>query len=233
MSIPFRPIARLVTLTLHPAPQVILSDVESLPVILDQENPRQGMLVTVNHYSSPGFQAWRIATLISAFLPLEIHWVMTTGWTNSDWLSSLTHWLFPRMARLFGFTPMPAMPPDPDETEKRAIAVRAVLKYARETPQPVIGLAPEGADTRDGILGTLPPGVGRFIHLLSRYCPIILPVGIWTEQGSVYLKYGSQYHLELPDIHSAGERDRIVGQIIMQHIAQQLPERLGGNYIKT
>jgi len=232
MPIPFHPIARLLVHTIRPTPQVNLSAVASLPAILDRAASGQGVLVTVNHYSSPDFHSWWIATLVSAFLPLKINWVMTAGWTNSGWLSKPTHWLFPRAARLFGFTPMPAMPPDPDEIEQRAIAVRAVLKYARGAPQPVIGLAPEGADTHGGILGTLPPGVGRFIHLLSQYCPLILPVGIWTEVGRVYLKYGLPYHMELPDTHSADERDFFAGQFIMQHIAQLLPDHLGGIYKK-
>jgi hypothetical protein len=232
MPIPFRPIARLLTRTLRPTPHVNHTYAETLPAFLNQADPRQGVLVTVNHYSSPGFQAMWIATLISAILPLDIHWVMTTGWTNSGWLSGLTHWLFPHLAGLFGFTPMPAMPPDPADIEKRATAVRAVLKYARETPLPIIGLAPEGADTRDGILGPLPPGVGRFVHLLNHYCPLILPVGIWMEDGRVNLNCGELYPLELSNVQSAAERDHVVGQIIMQHIAQLLPENLGGNYVK-
>ncbi len=100
MPIPFRPIARLLTCTLRPTPHVNHTYAESLPAILNQADPRQGVLITVNHYSSPGFQALWIATLISAILPLDIHWVMTAGWTNSGWLSGLTHWLFPHLARV-------------------------------------------------------------------------------------------------------------------------------------
>jgi len=68
---------------------------------------------------------------------------------------------------------------------------------------------------------------------LNQYCPIVLPVGIWTEAGRVSLKYGSPYHPDLPDIHSADERDFLAGQVIMHHIAQLLPEHLNGNYKKT
>ena len=127
---------------------------------------------------------------------------------------------------------MPAMPPDPDQIEQRADAVRAALQYARETSQPVIGLAPEGGDASDGVLGSLPPGVGRFIHLLSTECPLILPVGVWTGDGQVYLKFGSPYQLDVPESLPRHERDQLVGDTVMYHIAVLLPEQLGGNYNK-
>jgi hypothetical protein len=231
MIIPFRPIARLLTRTLRPAPQVDLSAMESLIPTLERMDHGQGALITVNHYSAPDFQAWWFAILISAYMPANIHWVVTAGWTNSGWLTGFTHWLFPRGAKLLGFTPMPAMPPDPDETELRAAAIRAVIKYAKEASQPVIGMAPEGGDTPGGALGLLPPGVGRFIHLLSQYCPLIQPVGVWTESGRIILKFGNPYHLEVPDSLSANERDLLVGQTVMHHIAVLLPEWLGGIYL--
>jgi hypothetical protein len=122
------------------------------------------------------------------------------------------------------------MPPNPGEAEKRAASVRAVLKYARGTSQPVIGLAPEGGDAPGGVLGPLPPGVGRFIHLLSQYCQSVLPVGIWTEGGRINLNFGSPYHLEIPNGLSAHERDLVVGRAVMHQIASLLPDRLGGGY---
>ncbi len=231
MIIPFRPIARLLARTIRPAPLVDIQAVESILPLLKNDDHQQGMLITVNHYSAPDFQAWWFVILISALLPAKIHWVVTSGWTNSGWLTGFTHWLFPRGARLFGFTPMPAMPPDPDKTEQRAEAVRAVLKYARETNQPVIGMAPEGGDSLGGVLGVLPPGVGRFTHLLSQYCPLILPVGVWTEAGCINLKFGKPYNLEIPGGFSAQQRDQLVGHIVMHQIALLIPERLGGEYL--
>lgn len=232
MAIPFQPLAHLLARLHYPKPQVDLSGLEALQAMQKAEDQQQGVLVTVNHYSAPDFKAWWMVILISALMPDEIHWVMTEGWTNSGWLTDFTHWLFPRVARILGFTAMPAMPPDPNQVEARASAIRAVLQYARETPQPVIGLAPEGGDTRGGVLGALPAGVGRFIHLLSQYCPTILPVGIWKEAGRICLKFGAPYSLELPDIVLAKERDLVAGQRIMEHIAALLPEHLSGDYIK-
>ncbi len=230
MPIPFRPIARWLARTKKPAPQV---DQASLDAVLDHlrsAGPGPGSLITVNHYSAPGFQAWWFAILISACLPAEIHWVVTSGWTHSGWLTGFTHWLFPRGARLLGFTPMPAMPPLPAEAELRARAVRQVLSYAAHAPRPLVGLAPEGGDTPGGMLGALPKGAGRFMLLLSQHCPQIIPVGVWTEQGVIHLRFGTPYQLELPPGLPAAERDQQAGEQVMRHIAALLPEPLRGEY---
>jgi hypothetical protein len=230
MPIPFRPIARFLTRTLHPAPKVDLTAAEGLFRSMAERNSVQGALITVNHYTAPDFQAWWFVIPISAVFPVNIHWVVTAGWTNPGWLKGLTHWLFPRGARLVNFTPMPAMPPDPAEAVQRAAAVREVLKYASQTPQAVIGMAPEGGDQPGGVLGGLPPGVGRFMYLISQSCPNIIPVGVWKEQGCINLKFGNPYQLDVPPDLSAHERDVLVGDIVMHHIAMLLPQRLRGKY---
>ena len=228
MSIPFRPIARLLTRTLHPAPLVDSSSVETFLKRMGQLD--QGLLITVNHYSAPDFQAWWFGIIISALVPANIHWVVTSGWRGPGTLNRFTHWLFPRGSRVLGFTPMPAMPPDPSDVEARASAVRQVMHYASHASPPVIGLAPEGGDHPGGVLGPLPEGSGRFMLLISRYCPQILPVGVWKAEDRINIKFGQPYHLEIPAGISAGERDHLVGDIVMQHIAMLLPERLHGVY---
>jgi hypothetical protein len=230
MPIPFRPIARLLAASLRPAPALDFSSAHDLFASLKQAGSRQSLLVTVNHYHAPDFQAWWFAILVSAIIPTHVHWVVTSGWTGPGWLPWLTHWLFPLGARLLGFTSMPAMPPAPAETEARAAAVRRVLHYASHHPQPVIGLSPEGMDTPGGVLGSLPAGVGRFVGLISRYCPNILPVGVWKESGVIHVKFGSPYRLEIPSGLSAAAFDHFVGETIMHHIAQCLPDQLKGEY---
>lgn len=227
MPIPFRPIARLLTRTLHPAPRVDLSGVESFITRMGKIDQAQGVLITVNHYSAPDFQAWWLAIIISAVVPVEIHWVVTSGWEDSGWLTGFTHWLFPQGARILGFTPMP---PDPAEVEQRALAVLRVLRHAEHSPLPVIGLAPEGGDSPGGVLGTLPTGAGRFIHLLSQSCPLVLPVGVWKDGGYINLKFGNPYQLEVLAGLSVLERDRLVGDTVMRRIALCLPEGLRGEY---
>ncbi len=230
MTLPFRPLARLLTKTLHPTPEVDLSAADSFLQKLKQANEMQGLIITANHFSASDFQAWWIAIVISAAIPVEIHWVVTAGWTNSGWLTPVTHWLFPRAERLWGFTPMPAMPPDPADVEARAWAVRDVLHYARDASIPVVGMVPEGRDFPGGVLGRLPPGAGRFMHLLSSYCPSILPVGVWKENNRVYLKFGHPYSLDTPAGYSARNLDVWVGNRIMNQIALCLPPNLRGEY---
>jgi len=230
MTIPFHPIARLLIRTVHPSPKVDHSAVQELISSMGEEGNRRGVIITVNHYSAPDFHAWWFVILISAIIPIHVHWVVTSGWTNSGWLTGFTHWLFPRGARLLGFTPMPAMLPEPDETEQRAAAIRAALNYASQTSLPVIGMAPEGGDSPGGVLGSVHPGVGRFLLLLSRYCPQVLPVGVWKEDGRINLKFGIPYRLNVSDGLSADERDRLIVATVMHQIAILLPERYRGEY---
>ncbi len=230
MPIPTRPIARLLIRTLHPPPRVDLAAVQGFFTQMAEQSTRTGALITVNHFSAPDFQAWWFVIPISAIFPGEIHWVVTSGWTGQSWKKRFTGWLFPRGARLLGFTPMPPMPPNPAETLQRAASVREVISYASRSPHAVVGMAPEGSDQPSGVLGNLPPGVGRFMHLLSQSCPNIIPIGVWKEQGRIHLTFGSPYRLELPPGFSPHERDRLVGDIVMDHIAVLLPERLRGRY---
>ncbi len=230
MVIPFRPIARVLTRTLHPAPRVDTSAASEYFSLTTQEGQNQGALITVNHFHAPDFQAWWFVILVSAILPKPIHWVVTSGWTNSGWLTGFTHWLFPIGARLLGFTAMPAMPPDPLDIEARAAAVMRVMHFARHAAQPVIGMAPEGRDFPGGVLGSLPSGVGRFLYLLSQCCQLILPVGVWKESGMIYVKFGEPYRLDVPGGLSSHDRDQLVGNIVMRAIAQCLPFRLRGEY---
>ena len=230
MPIPFRPIARLLASTVRPAP--IVDQTAVLPYLQPTGlvNQSKGVLITVNHYSAPDFHAWWFVILISATLPMPIHWVVTSGWTNSGWMTGVTHWLFPRGARLLGFTPMPAMPPDPAETVLRAAAVRQVLRYTNRVTHPVVGMAPEGGDQPGGMLGRLPPGAGRFLHLLSQSCPDIIPVGVWKEAGVIHLVFGSPYQLEIEPGLSSQERDTLVGGIIVGNISKLLPKHLRSEY---
>lgn len=69
-------------------------------------------LLTVNHYSRRGFQAWWIALAVSSATPRDIHWVITAAWRYPDqlrsWLITPTsRWVLQRIARIYNFTIMP------------------------------------------------------------------------------------------------------------------------------
>jgi hypothetical protein len=192
-------------------------------------------LVTVNHYARPGFGAWWLAFAVSAAMPDEVHWIFTAEWTYPDRLrrqliTPATRWVFQKFARVYGFTTMPAMPPDPKDVTRRARAVRRILAYARRAPQPVIGLAPEGRDFETGKLGMPPPGAGRFILHLSGLGLSLSPIGVYETDESLCVKFGPSYSLDIPSDLAPSERDLAVSRIVMLKIADLLPDDLRGDF---
>jgi hypothetical protein len=198
--------------------------------------PQRGpVLLTINHFARPGFQAYWLALAVSATVPVDVYWSMTAAWTYPDWLRAhtltpATRWFFRRLARLYAFTTVPPMPPHPRDTVARAAAVRRVLAYARHTPRPVVALAPEGADASGGRLAVPPSGVGRFaLHLAARGL-IVAPVGGYEREGVFCLRFGPPYALAVPAGLSAAARDARASRIVMRHIAALLPVELRGAY---
>ena len=89
-------------------------------------------------------------------------------------------------------TNMTPIAPYSNEVEERARSVRRVLEYAHRTPQPVIGLAPEGRNHPDAVLGpAATPASGRFIARLAPACQVILPAGIFEEDGRLCVHFGA------------------------------------------
>lgn len=191
-------------------------------------------LLTTNHYTRRGLPAWWLAISISSVVPADIHWIITSGWifNGSRYagpFEASTHWAFRRVARVYGFTTMPPMPPRASETAARAGAVREVLAYARAAPQAVIGLAPEGRDTPGGVLCWPPPGAGRFILHMAEAGPI-LPVGVFEQDDCLRLNFGPPYRLRLPGGISADQCDYLARRKVMQAIAQRLPESMRAEF---
>ena len=216
---------------------VALTGLRPALAVRGEENvPTRGpCLVACNHYSRPGFAAWWLALAISAAVAArrapdadpEIHWVMTAAWTfpESGWrhrvLTPLTRWAFRRVARVYGFVPMPPMPPDPREAEARARAVLKTVRLARRMAQEggMIGLAPEGMDTPGG-MGEPPAGAGRFVALLVEAGLPVLPVGVTEAGGRLRVSFGPAFLPQVPQ--DRAERDRAVTRQVMDAIARQL-----------
>jgi hypothetical protein len=186
-------------------------------------------LVTTNHYTRPGLRAWWLALAISAAVPAEIHWLITSAWTYPDRLRSHTitpvsRWVLTRLAQAYGFTHMPPMPPDPQDVLRRAEAVRRVLKMARHSERPLLGLAPEGGDfAAPGRLAEPPPGAGRFILHLCALGLEIAPVGIFEEAECLCLRFGPRYWLDARPELPAATRDRTASRQVMQRITDLIP----------
>jgi len=193
-------------------------------------------LVACNHYSRPGFPAWWLALAVTAAVAAhrapdadpEVHWVMTAAWTfpEGTWrrrvLTPLTRWAFRRVAQVYGFVPMPPMPPDPSEVEARALGVLQTVRLARRLAHEggMVGLAPEGRDVPEG-LGQPPEGAGEFIALLVRAGLPVLPVGVAEAEGRLRVSFGPPFVPQTPP--DRAERDRAVAQQVMAAIARQLP----------
>jgi hypothetical protein len=196
-------------------------------------DPGDGLVLAVNHYSRPGFGAWWIALAVAGTCPWEMHWTVTSAWIYDDPLRSIlitpiSRWLLARLAATYGFTSMPPMPPRPQDVERRALAVRNLLKIIEQTPSTVIGLAPEGADSMDGKLMLPPSGIGRLLaHLLARGFKI-LPVAVYESVHSLVLAIGSTLDLEIPKDRQL--QDRQLSNQTMQAIAALLPIHLRGPY---
>jgi 1-acyl-sn-glycerol-3-phosphate acyltransferase len=212
---------------LHPSLQV--SNPENIP----QQGP---CVITVNHYHRPGFGAEWLALSISALVSVHVQWVMTAEFMyEGKWFqplgSSVSRILLKRIARVYGFTCMPPMPPRPQDVQARAASVRAVLEVVRNTREPMLGLAPEGQDASDnGVLTRPPAGVGRFGLLLVKAGLTLAPVGAYEADGIFHLRFGEGYVLSVPPGLHPEEKDRQASQCIMEHIALLLPPRLRGEF---
>lgn len=208
----------------------------SLKILGVEHIPQSGPgVVLVNHYYRPGFFAGWIALALSAAIPTELIWVMTAAWTEAGTLGSrlraaLSVPLFPRVARMYGFIPMPPMPPRPHEVAARAQAVRRILAAASQIPPPLLAFAPEGMDPPGGVLMRPPSGVGRLLAKLAQQNLRFYPVGVYEDEMFLTARFGASFCLKSPAGLSVDELDRQVADTAMEAIAVLLPPALRGVY---
>ena len=190
-------------------------------------------LLTMNHYSRPGFFILWAALEICAALPQPSIWLMTAAWTNrSGGFDRLRTWftrlIFKRLAEIYGLVTMPAMPPALGDAGERALSIRRLLRKLREQPDAILCIAPEGMDFPGGILGEPFPGSGKLLLQAANLLNRILPVGVYEEDKRLVIKFGKPYILDEPSIHA--EIDRQVADQVMRKIAALLPEKMRGVY---
>ncbi len=209
-------------------PEVLILDREFIPT----DGP---CVITFNHYHRPGFQAWWLALAIAASVEQELHWVVTNELTYPHkWYGfigrPLSRRVLERLAKIYAFSSMPPMPPRPQDTEARALAVRQVLATIKHTEKTMLGLAPEGSDNPDGKVCMPAPGAGRFGLLLASRGLRFVPVGAFETDGRLCLRFGRGYDLQVPSGLTASEKDTRAARIIMQNIANLLPSSLRGDF---
>lgn len=197
----------------------------------DLNRKDHGLLITINHYTRPGFDAWWNIFVLSAHFPVEIRWVTTAALEADDlfhtyFYTPLTRWFLKRLGNVYNFFQMPAMPPRSEDLLKRALAIRSIIKTIRKTEFPIIGLAPEGSDRNDGNLMRPFPGTGRFLASLADEKLVFLPVGTYEEEGNFIVKIGSPYRLEINPAWSHQELDSAVIDEVMRRIAACRPPAL-------
>lgn len=205
--------------------------------IIGKENiPQAGpCLILMNHYSRSGYIPIWSAFSISAILPMESHWLMTSAWTspNKFWdifKRRLTRILFTSICRVYGFIPMPPMPPDPRETFDRAMAVRSLMALACQNLPIAIGMAPEGQDFPGAVLGWPPAGTGRLLEQLFKNINNVIPVGVYAENDLQVVHFGKPISIKIKEYSSDEEKDSELSNQVMRAIACLLPERLRGEF---
>jgi len=209
--------------------------IQPKPVILGKENilGRGPFLVTLNHYSRPGFFILWAAAAINAALPKSSIWLMTGAWTSRkggfDRLRTwLTGKLFARLAQIYGLVTMPPMPPAPGDSADRALSVRRLLQKMRAEEDAIVCIAPEGMDFPGGLLGAPFPGTGKLLLQTARLAGRVLPVGVFEENERLVIRFGKPYVLTLPE--GTADVDRAACDEVMRRIAALLPEGMRGEY---
>jgi len=198
-----------------------------IQIIGEKNIPDKGPgLVTLNHYSRPGFSIAWAALGISAQLPEEHLWLMTNAWTNRtrgiDQLrTGITRAIFKRLAVMYGFITTPPMPPAPEELGERALSIRRLMRFIYENPETILCIAPEGQDFEYGRLGKPPEGTGKFISQMQKQLEQIIPVGIWEENGRLILHFGEPYTLDIRSNYK--DSDMKISNYVMGKIANLLP----------
>jgi 1-acyl-sn-glycerol-3-phosphate acyltransferase len=192
-------------------------------------------LIILNHYWAPGFWAPWMALAVSSVVPVEIYWTMSGALTFPGWrFHRLLRWasepLLDGVARVYGFNTMPPMPPDPREVVERAASVRRIIQHAREHPDAIIALAPEGSDQEGGRLTLGPEGSGRLALALTGKGTPVYPVGIYEESSCLALHFGPPYRLTVDASIPRDAQDRHARRVMMQAIAGLLPAHLRGSF---
>ena len=214
--------------------QVVLSSNETIKFSGRSFIPiRESFLLTLNHYSRPGFLIIWAAIAIAACLPQSSIWVMTRTWTNrGGGLDAIRTWLTSclllRLADIYGFVTMPPMPPVPEEQTERAIGIRKLMQAIRDHPEAALCLAPQGQDFPDGVLGAPPPGTGKLIILLSRHFEKILPVGVYEQDYRLVVNFGKPYRIS--EWVANEDPDERISWCVMRQIALCMPDGLNKLY---
>lgn len=189
--------------------------------------PKEGPgLITMNHFSRSGFSILLAAVGISAHLPEEHFWLMTSAWTDRtrgiDLVrTSVTHKLFKRLADMYGFVTTPPMPPISEEMAERAVSIKKVINIIKRNQETILCIAPEGMDHGEKNMGKPPPGTGKFILYIHEQLKYIYPVGVWEEKKKLIINFGESYRITEYVVND--NVDACISDLVMKRIRDLLP----------
>jgi hypothetical protein len=196
--------------------------------------PTAGPFVVVgNHYERPGLWAGWGAMIVSAAVretsdePRDVHWLMTDELLDVRLgpVRVPRRWIragFARFARVYGFGLVSA---------REAGAVggaggpRAAARYLMASAP--VGVLPEG--TASIALCEARPGVGTFLHWLTRAGIPLVPVGIAERDGVLTATFGPPFQLPRVSGDKAA-KDHALRDALMVEIARLLPAEMWGHY---
>jgi len=193
--------------------------------------PKEGpVLFLVNHYSAPGFNALWLAMSISAACSKNITWVMTDAWTFPKrrfrkLARGVSHLILARIAKVYGFFSFQPISPDPINVMEQALSIRRVLHFARDYPESMLSIAPEGRDNSDEKIGIPPPGVGLLINAFIKLNYHLVPIGFIATRGTCHLNFGKPIHLSVKDSLEKDEFDGKISLQVMKSIGKLLPKK--------
>jgi hypothetical protein len=203
-------------------PKPIVTGLASIP-------KQQGCLLVINHYKRPNFATEWIPAAVSAAVGREMSWIMVNAWTYAGQrrgvaMRPIMRWVLGVIAKTYGFYQLPPNPPDPSLASQRGQYVRKIFHGVQNHPGIMLGLAPEGLDYPENTLGLPPPGAGRMIYFLSKLGLIILPAGIYEQDGFLKIQFGEPFELMIDSQIEKSALDLAVRRMVMQAILRQLPD---------
>ena len=183
-----------------------------------------------NHFSSPGFNVMWLAFAIAAVIPVNTKWLMTSAWTFPgrklhrvyQWVSQI---IFMKIARVYGFFPLPPITTKPTDVMEQGIALRSVFTFIRKYPDTVFAIAPEGRDSPNERVGIPPPGAGLFIKTLDDKGFELIPLGFYANQKEIRLNFGNPLHLKISLNLPKEDLDLNIREQVKQAIEASLPSQ--------
>lgn len=223
------------------------------PIVKGAERiPERGPFIALmNHYHVPEIRSWWFAMAMcqaigdrrTGHAPHEPHMLVATEWTYPDWfrratIGAASAFAVGRIIHAYGYLRMEPPVLGPGQADRRAHSIRAALEAAREakTSGHVLGIAPEGGDTPDGVMVRPPPGAGRFLLLLAAVGLPCLPFGLYLDGDRIVVNTGEMFELSVPRRRLSGaslSKDEVDEAALCQamgRIAQLVPNPLRGYY---